>query len=248
MSLCGTLDLKRNYLEFGTLFNNNESFYIGQAEQWFTARLNDFQMSPPAPDPAAGTYDFYVRDAVSLMAIYLCADGYLRRQTEIEADNWWEPYRTRAEDTLEKLRTGEYRLSYQTSLWEHGLSPAIPTTNGTISAAPAANICTSNHGLTGATFTGLSAMTALIELDGTGTLTSTQSFRWRWDETAAAWEQTGVTLDTPYWHALGYGLKVYFRTPELGTLCTGMQWKVRCNPLGETIPSKGITSGMRSYG
>jgi len=251
MSLCGTNDLRRNYIDYGTLFDDDGtstvSFYTGQAEQWFLARLNDFQMSPPAPDPAAGTYDFYVRDAVSLMAIYMCADGYLRRQTEMEADNWWEPYKARAEDTVDKLRSGDYRLSYQTSIWEHGISPAIPTANGTI-AAPPVNVCSTNNGISGAAFTGYSAMTAIIELDGTGTDAQNQTFRWRFDESDVDWEAETIALDPPFWHGIGYGLKIYFRNPETGTLENGMKWKIRLNPLGEGVPSKGITSGMRSYG
>ena len=246
MSLCGTQDLKRNYIDYGTLFDGEESFYIGEAGQWFEARLNDFDMSPPNPDPVAGTYDFYVRDAVSLMAIYLCADGYLRRETAIEEDNWWESYKTKAEEIIDRLRGGDYKLSYQTSIWEHGISPSIPTVNGTISA-PSARICTSNHGYAGVAYTGDTARTAIIELDGTSGTIQDQTFRWKW-EVSSDWEAELIDCSAPDWNLIGYGLHVYFNNPDTGTLETGMQWKVRLNPTDEIVTSKGLSSGMRNYG
>ncbi len=246
MSLCGTLDLKRNYIDFGTLFDGEESFYIGEAGQWFLARLNDFEMSPPMPDPTAGTYDFYVREAVSLMSIYLCADGYLRRETAIEEDNWWEPYRTRAEDVIDRLRSGDYKLSYQTSIWEHGISPCIPTLNGTITAPPA-GVCTSNHGYAGVAYTGETARTVTIELDGDSGTIQSQTYKWKWDS-STDWEAETVACSSPDWNSIGYGLHVFFNNPTTGTLEAGMQWKVRLNPTDEIVSSAGITSGMRNYG
>ena len=248
MSLCGTLDLKRNYLDYGTLFDGEESFYIGQAEQWFLAQLNNFDLTPPNPDPAAGTYDFFVRDPVSLMAIYLCAGGYLRRETAIQEDNWWDNYRVRAQEYIDKLRAGEYRLSYQTSIWEHGISPAIPTANGTI-AAPAANIMQTNYNIDGNGYSGRTPRTCIVELDGTGTTVQDQTFRWKWDDTADDdWEAETVDCDPPYWNAISYGLSIYFRNPETGTVENGMKWKIRLNPLDESVPNAGITGGMRTYG
>ena len=260
MSLCGTNDLKRNYPDYGTLMGTYDAagtfypgaetdFFIGEAEQWFLARLNDFEMAPPMPDPAAGTYDYYVRDAVANRAIFMCADGYLRRETELTADGttWWDTHRDRADAILQHLREGDYRLSYQTSMWEHGIGPAMPVANGTVSA-PAAGICRSNHGYTGVAYTGDTARTCIVELDGTSGTVQDQTFRWKWADSSDDWEAEQIECSPSYWNAIGYGLKVFFNNPETGTLESGMRWEIPLNPIDEAVPTGGITVCERTYG
>ena len=247
---CGTADLQAVYPAYqslmGTAAADGYPFYITRASQWLDSRLNSFALTPPPPDPAAGTYDLFLRECVANYAVWLAADGILSEQQEQGEDAWWSKFLDRAQGVIEGLRDGEYRQRWETSMWERGIGPAMPRVNGTI-AAPPVRVCSSNHLITGESYEGDMDRDIIIELDGTGSTISTQTYRWK-ERSGTAWEYSAQSCASGTWSALWYGVYIHWQEPESGTVETGMQWLIPCHTLSRPAEGPGVIGRSLKYG
>ncbi len=249
MSIAGTNDLQSVYPAYQSLMGTGTAdgypFYLSRADEWLESRLNSFDMTPPPPNPN-GTYDYLLRECCANIAVYMAANGILSEQQEVDEDAWWAKFEADAEAIISKLQSGDFRQRWQTSMWERGIGPAMPQTNGTI-PAPQIRVCTSNHLITGQSYTGDMDRDILIELDGTGSTIAEQTFRWK-ERSGVAWEYEEQSCNAGTWCGLWYGIYVHWQEPESGTLEPGMQWLIPCHTLSRPADGPGIVGRSLKYG
>lgn len=239
---CGTSDC-RNWCEDFNAYTGTDAATAGsiieEASNWFRAEVDNIGYGAPRTDN--GTYDYWVRYATAQQAIYIAIDRRKSGQYE-EAEGWWIGYHERARNVIERLAAGDLVYWRDRSDDERGIGPAIPRANGTVGTATV-DMCYSNRELQGAWYTLDIPRTFLLEIDGTGSMTSQQTFRWKYLY-GTAWEDTGLKLKWG-WRNLADGVWVRWEdTGGTDYFEKGQQWTIACHP-NEYSVNQG--RGMRTY-
>lgn len=250
-SYCGTTDCILLFNEWPNVAGTLADAIIAEASAMTDASLGGFAQAPPLPLTAGGTvYDHYIRHATANYAIWLACDGIHRHQYEASGEPiWWDIYLARAREIFDGLQAGRYVMGSSTAIWERGIGPAVPRTNGTIAAAPPL-VLVSNHENPSAYYTDDTiSRTYLIELEGTGSsIHDGQTYRWQYLG-GTAWEQTGQTPRVDEWVPLSYGVAIRWDQRVSGTLGSAMQWTIDCNPSrGRNYPGRGLKVWFTSRG
>ena len=245
MSYCGTTDLKLVYSDYQTLMDAaNVDMYLQSADEWLQAEFYAHNMTPPPTDPLSGTYDYWIRKACALFAVFSASDSILNERAETD-DVWWDRYMDTAQEIVDDIRSGRKRLSYQSTAWKDSISPAVPWVNGSV-AAPPTNVC-HTIGKLGGRYTSDIPRVIEIEIDGTGTSLSACTFLARIAGEPTATITTGEPCDPDGWTPIGWGVSVIWTPPLVGSIAIGQKWRVSCTPIGEDVPTSGGAKSGRMH-
>lgn len=233
---CTTSDVSVYYEDFGSLTGTLGTSIIETASDWVQAMLLDSYGHIFAD---SGTnYPFWIKKATAMESIYL---GLARRmdQGQTSSVGFWTKYHDDAVAIINGIRNGEHVIQSQdTAEWERGIAPAVGTANGSI-AAPGYGYCFSNAEVPSQWFMGDYPVTYVLEIDGTGSVISQQTFKWQY-KYGSQWEDTTIAMSNN-WTALSLGAHV--RWVDYGTYVTGMRWEIACTPnQGRTSKGEGIKS------
>lgn len=242
---CGTADLKLVYNQYSDLMGTDYTDFINAASDWIEAEFWAHNMTPPPVSPMTSSYDYWLRRTCALQAVYMAADSVLSERTDSMEGAWWGRYGEEAESVMNDIRTGVKKLSYQSTIWQNSISPAVPWVNGTV-AAPIPNMLHTN-GRIGGRYTDNIPRIFEVELDGAdGTDMGDFTYRYRILGTSA-WMGEGQPVDTDSWVTLGWGVSILWTPPAYGAPAEEQLWRIYCTPVGEEVDSGGAKARRRTW-
>ena len=246
-SYCGTTDCRLLCQGWTDMAGTDAGAIITEASAMTDALLGDFSLSPPQPLSTGGTvYDYYIRRATSHLAVWLSAEALYRSQYEAGIPAWWDVHQGSALSILEGLRTGAHVMGSAVSVYERGIGPAVPATNGTISAPPMYGIRSNSEAVGDYYLDDTIPRGFIVQLDGTGTDVYSQSIKWQY-EGGSEWEEENVDLRPLEWQTLAYGVMFTADPSAFGTAAaTGQRWIIKATPSrARNYPGRGLRSWDR---
>lgn len=243
---CGTADcllLARDWSDLtldGT--TNYASDIITAASEWVTAEINDWHCAIN-PLVSGGTeYDYRIKQATANRACFIAYDSVMRDKYEVDETPYWYSFKTESEKIMADLRKAHSTMTEDTSIWERGIAPAVGVANGTV-GAPYTGIMISNANVTSGIYTADDNIprTFVVELDGTGTIINSQTYKWKYlGGTAWVHETQSITVDS--WAYLEYGVEICFPSQANADVAVEQQWQIPCYPArGGNYNADGLT-------
>ena len=220
---CTVEDAVVFYEDFASLVGTGADAIITAASDWVQATLLDSH--GPVFAESGTTYPFWIRKAAALESVYL---GLKRRmeQGQTSSSGFWNKFHEDAEEILRGVADGKHVIQvHDTAEWERGIAPAVGVDNGTVTA-PVYGLCFSNSEVPNQWFLGDYPRTFVVEIDGTGSKISTQTFRWQYKHDEG-WVEEGVPLSKS-WTPLALG--AYIRFVDAAPFVAGMRWEIACHP------------------
>ena len=182
---CGTADcllLSRDWTDLtldGTL--NYAADIITAASAWVTSEVNDWRTAVNPLTSGGTLYDYHIQQASANRACFIAYDSVMRDKYEVDETPYWYSFKNESEKIMTNLRDAHSTMTEDTSIWERGIAPAVGVANGTVSA-PYTGILISNANVTSGIYTADDNIprTAVVELDGAGTVINDQTYKWKW--------------------------------------------------------------------
>ena len=244
---CGTADcllLSRDWTELtldGT--TNYAGDIITAASAWVTAEINDWH-SAVNPLTSGGTlYDYRIQQASANRAVFIAYDSVMRDKYEVGETPYWYSFKDESEKIMSDLKDAHSVMTEDPSIWERGIAPAVGVANGPVTA-PYAGILISNAEVTSGIYTANDNIprTAVVELDGSGTVINDQTYKWKWLG-GTAWEATKQSITVDGWHGIAYGVAVCFPSEANSAVAVEQQWNIPCYPArGGNYNTGGLSS------